>query len=91
MYRNLPARKKLKHPFTKQVGATADMIKQFYRARISLEKMMIPPKQSIKGTGYAKEWSLMAVPEHKVVTENNKEDNECLFTKEVWQTRTITP
>ena len=30
---------KLKHPYSKRVGTTADMMKQFYRARISLRDM----------------------------------------------------
>ena len=35
----VPNKFQLKHPYSKRVGTTADMMKQFYRARISLGDM----------------------------------------------------
>ena len=35
----VPNKFQLKHPYSKRVGTTADMMKQFYRARISLRDM----------------------------------------------------
>ena len=35
----IPNKFQLKHPYPKRVGTTADMMKQFYRARISLRDM----------------------------------------------------
>ena len=35
----IPNKFQLKHPYSKRVGTTADMMKQFYRARISLRDM----------------------------------------------------
>ena len=35
----IPNKFQLKHPYPKRVGTTADMMKQFYRARISLSDM----------------------------------------------------
>ncbi|XP_057291169.1 uncharacterized protein LOC130613839 [Hydractinia symbiolongicarpus] len=38
-YEPLPKQKKLKHPYTGRVGSTAEMMRQYYRARISLTEI----------------------------------------------------